>query len=105
MDCAALRDDQWARLKGFVPGGAKGKRGPRTDNRKFLAEVSGGSFWMRFCGWRDRAVAIALRNAKRSLLARFAGATWRLSLGETALLSLDRDGRSGRDAVGAGARG
>src|SRR5262245_49055117 len=36
MDCDALRDDQWDRLKGFVPGGTKGKRGPRTDNRKFL---------------------------------------------------------------------
>jgi transposase len=46
MDCDALRDDQWERIKGFVPGGTKGKRGPRTDNRKF---------WMRCCGWRARA--------------------------------------------------
>ncbi len=36
MDCDALRDDQWERLKSFVPGGTKDKRGPRTDNRKFL---------------------------------------------------------------------
>ncbi|NKM00921.1 IS5/IS1182 family transposase, partial [Rhizobium leguminosarum bv. viciae] len=27
MDCDALRDDQWERIRGFVPGGAKGKRG------------------------------------------------------------------------------
>ena len=30
MDCDALRDDQWGRIKGFVPGGAKSKRDPRT---------------------------------------------------------------------------
>ncbi|MDQ0504155.1 hypothetical protein QOZ94_000929 [Xanthobacter agilis] len=33
MDCDALRDDQWERIKSFVPGGTKGKRGPRTDNQ------------------------------------------------------------------------
>ena len=42
MDCDALRDDQWERLKGLVPGGTKGKRGPRTDNRRFL----GALLWM-----------------------------------------------------------
>ncbi|TBY60417.1 IS5/IS1182 family transposase, partial [Rhizobium leguminosarum bv. viciae] len=26
----ALRDDQWERIKDCVPGGTKGKRGPRT---------------------------------------------------------------------------
>lgn len=36
MDCDALRDDQRERIKGSVPGGTKGKRGHRTDNRKFL---------------------------------------------------------------------
>lgn len=51
MDCDALRDDQWERIKGFVPGGAKDKRGPHTDNRKFLDALlrkarSGGR-------WRD----------------------------------------------------
>jgi transposase len=51
MDCDALRDDQWERIKGFVPGGTKGKRGPRTDNRKFLD----GLLWMARSGgrWRD----------------------------------------------------
>lgn len=29
MDCDALRDDPWDRIKDFVPGGRKGKRGPR----------------------------------------------------------------------------
>ena len=36
MDSDALRDDQWERLEAFVPGGRKGKRGPRTNNRRFL---------------------------------------------------------------------
>lgn len=33
MDCDALRDGQWERIKDCVPGGTKGKRGPRTNNR------------------------------------------------------------------------
>lgn len=51
MDCDALRDDQWERIKSFVPGGTKGKRGPRTDNRKFLNAL----LWMARSGgrWRD----------------------------------------------------
>lgn len=51
MDCDALRDDQWERLKDFVPGGRKGKRGPRTDNRRFLNAL----LWMARSGarWRD----------------------------------------------------
>ncbi len=51
MDCDALRDDQWERLKEFVPGGRKGKRGPRTDNRRFLNAL----LWMVRSGarWRD----------------------------------------------------
>ena len=51
MDCDELRDDQWERLKGFVPGGRKGKRGPRTDNRRFLNAL----LWMARSGgrWRD----------------------------------------------------
>jgi transposase len=51
MDCDALRDDQWERIKGFVPGGTKGKRGPRTNNRQFLDAL----LWMARSGarWRD----------------------------------------------------
>ncbi|UCI24489.1 IS5 family transposase [Mesorhizobium sp. B2-8-5] len=51
MNCDALRDDQWDRIKGFVPGGRKGKRGPRADNRKFLDAL----LWMARSGgrWRD----------------------------------------------------
>ena len=51
MDCDALRDDQWERLKECVPGGRKGKRGPRTDNRRFLNAL----LWMARSGgrWRD----------------------------------------------------
>ena len=51
MDCDGLRDDQWERLKAFVPGGRKGRRGPRTDNRRFLNAL----LWMARSGgrWRD----------------------------------------------------
>src|SRR3974390_678106 len=51
VDCDALRDDQWERLKDFVPGGRKGKRGPRSDNRRFLNAL----LWMARSGarWRD----------------------------------------------------
>ena len=51
MDYEALRDDQWERIKCFVPGGTKGKREPRTDNRKFLDAL----VWMARSGghWCD----------------------------------------------------
>jgi transposase len=51
VDCDGLRDDQWERLQAFVPGGRKGKRGPRTDNRRFLNAL----LWMARSGgrWRD----------------------------------------------------
>ncbi len=34
-----LSDEQWARLAPLMPGGCKGKRGPRTDNRRFMNAV------------------------------------------------------------------
>ncbi|MBY5664924.1 IS5 family transposase [Rhizobium leguminosarum] len=51
MDCDALRDDQWERIRGFVPGGTRGKRGPRMNNRLFLDAL----LWMARSGsrWRD----------------------------------------------------
>jgi transposase len=51
VNCDVLGDDQWERLKEFVPGGRKGKRGPRTDNRRFLNAL----LWMARSGsrWRD----------------------------------------------------
>jgi transposase len=51
VDCDGLRDDQWERLKVFVPGGRRGKRGPRIDNRRFLNAL----LWMARSGgrWRD----------------------------------------------------
>jgi transposase len=50
-DVDALRDDQWARLEEFVPGGRQGKRGPRANNRRFLNAL----LWMARSGgrWRD----------------------------------------------------
>ena len=56
MDRKMLRDDQWDPIKGFVPGGCKGKRGPRTDNRRFLDAL----LWMAPSGgrWRDLPEAL-----------------------------------------------
>src|SRR6202453_3557964 len=50
-DVVFMRNGQWERLKEFVPGGRKGKRGPRTDNRWFLNAL----LWMARSGarWRD----------------------------------------------------
>jgi transposase len=58
MDCDRLRDDQWARIKGFVPGGTKGKRGPRTNNRLFLDAL----LWMARSGGRWRDLPAGLGN-------------------------------------------
>lgn len=46
-----LRDDQWAIIEPFVPGGRKGKRGPRSDGRKFINAL----LWLARSGarWRD----------------------------------------------------
>lgn len=46
-----LSDAQWARLSPLMPGGCKGKRGPRTNNRLFMDAI----FWMARSGarWRD----------------------------------------------------
>lgn len=51
VEVDGLGDDQWERVKGFVPGGTKGKRGPRTDNRRFLDAL----LWMARSGgrWKD----------------------------------------------------
>ena len=51
MDCDALRDDQWERIRDFVSGGTRGRRGPRSDNRRFLNAL----LWMARSGarWRD----------------------------------------------------
>ena len=51
MEGEVLRDDQWERLKPFVPGGRKGRRGPRSDGRRFLDAL----LWLARSGarWRD----------------------------------------------------
>jgi transposase len=51
MDGEVLRDDQWEQIKPFVPGGRKGKRGPRSDGRRFFDAL----LWMARSGgrWRD----------------------------------------------------
>lgn len=49
LDC--LSDAQWARLAPLMPGGCKGRRGPRTNNRLFMDAI----FWIARSGarWRD----------------------------------------------------
>ena len=51
MEGEVLRDDQWERLRVFVPGGRKGRRGPRSDGRRFFDAV----LWVARSGgrWRD----------------------------------------------------
>lgn len=51
MEGEVLRDDQWERLREFVPGGRKGRRGPRSDGRRFLNAL----LWVARSGgrWRD----------------------------------------------------
>ncbi len=47
----AVRDDQWVRILPLIPGGREGKRGPRTDNRRFIDAL----LWMARSGarWKD----------------------------------------------------
>jgi transposase len=46
-----LSDEQWVRIEPLVPGGRKGKRGPRSQNRRFVNAL----LWMTRSGarWRD----------------------------------------------------
>ena len=64
MEGEVLRDDQWERLREFVPGGRKGKRGPRSDGRLFLDAL----LWLARSGgrWRDLPEKFgAYQTAKR----------------------------------------
>jgi transposase len=47
-DCDVLTDDQWGLIAPLMPGGCKGKRGPRTNNRLFLNAL----LWMARSGAR-----------------------------------------------------
>ena len=51
MEGEILRDDQWERLREFVRGGRKGRRGPRSDGRRFFDAI----LWLARSGgrWRD----------------------------------------------------
>ncbi len=51
MEGEVLRDDQWVRLRPLVQGGRKGRRGPRSDGRRFIDAL----LWVGRSGgrWRD----------------------------------------------------
>lgn len=51
MDVDVLSNEQWSRIEPFVPGGRKGRRGPRTNNRRFVEAL----IWMARSGgrWSD----------------------------------------------------
>lgn len=51
MEGEVLRDDQWELLREFVLGGMKGKRGPRSDARRFFDAI----LWLARsrARWRD----------------------------------------------------
>ena len=51
MEGGILRDDQWDKLRAFVPGGRRGRRGPRSDGRRFIDSL----LWIGRSGgrWRD----------------------------------------------------
>ncbi len=51
LDSDGLTDEQWARIAPLIPGGRKGKRGPRSNNRRFMDAV----LWMARSGgrWKD----------------------------------------------------
>lgn len=64
MEGEVLRDDQWERLREFVPGGCKGKHGPRSDGRRFFDAI----LWIARSGgrWRDPPERFGpYRTAKR----------------------------------------
>jgi transposase len=64
LEGEVLRDDQWARIEPFVPGGRKGKRGPRSNGRRFVDAP----LWMARSGgwWRDLPARFGpYRTAKR----------------------------------------
>ena len=50
-DSDGLTDEQWSRIAPLMPGGCKGKRGPRSNNRRFMDAV----LWMARSGgrWKD----------------------------------------------------
>jgi transposase len=50
LEGEVVRDDQWARIEPFVPGGRKGKRGPRSNGRLFADAL----LRMARSGWRWR---------------------------------------------------
>jgi transposase len=51
LDSDGPTDEQWSRISPLMPGGCKGKRGPRSNNRRFIEAV----LWMARSGsrWKD----------------------------------------------------
>jgi transposase len=75
MDGEVLRDDQWKQVKLFVPGGRKGKRGPRSDGRRFFDAL----LWMARSGARWRDLPERFGPHRRRSGATIAGSRWAFS--------------------------
>ena len=76
MEGEVLRDDQWEQIEQFVPGGRKGKRGPRSDGRRFFNAL----LWVARLGERWHIFRSALGRIRRRNGAIIAGSRWVCSI-------------------------
>ena len=76
MEGEVLRDDQWEQIEQFVPGGRKGKRGPRSDGRRFFNAL----LWVARLGERWHIFRSALGRIRRRNGAIIAGSRWAWSI-------------------------
>ena len=69
MDCDALRDDQWERIKDLVPGKASDRAVAAKDNRLFIEAV----LWIARTGspWRDLPPALGNWHATYTRFSRW----------------------------------
>ena len=73
MEGEVLRDDQWEQIKQFVPGGRKGKRGPRSDGRRFFNAL----LWVARVGVIFRSALARIRRRNDAIIA---GSRWACSI-------------------------
>lgn len=113
MTCDELRDDQWGRPKDLMPGGTKGRRGPRTDDRLFVgALLFMARFGTRWCdlpeayghyrGVRrryDRRIEMGVLDAILAALMQDADLEW-LMIGSTIVRAVQHAAGAAREKGG-----